>query len=111
MDDNNHNRRAEDRATSTWRLQRTISLDSVFVLLTALVSGVYFVSSVTHRQETTEIKLETVNKALEELRADFRTRDQRVEGALKDQNQLIQQLVTETAKEKAVRDLLQQYRK
>lgn len=98
-------RRSEDN--KRFHLQRSISLDSAIILLTALVSGIYYVSSFTHRQETGELKLEIVTKSLEELRADFHARDQRVETAIKDQNMLIQQLVTEIAKEKAARDAIQ----
>jgi len=102
-----HNRRAsdvEEARLSRWRFSRTISLDSLIVLVVTIVSGLVFLFTIRADVNQQGRDITYVQKSLErveltaEARASRLERDQaersiRLELAIKEQNKMIQDLL------------------
>lgn len=87
----------EDTLTR-WRFSRTISLDSVIVLVVTLVSGLVFVLTLSAKVESQARDIAAVQKLVERVEADQKERTARIESNIKEQTNLVQQLMYERYK-------------
>lgn len=89
---------------SRWRFSKTISLDSVIVLIVTVLSGVIFLLSMQSKIDQQQRDLAYVQKSLERVEADQKERtvrlerdaaerSQRLEAAIKEQGVIIQQML------------------
>lgn len=105
----------EEQVNSRWRFSRTISLDSVIVLVVTMISGVIFVFTMKsdinqqareleHVKEQTKAGIESVQKSVERVASDSEKtaarieKDQaergvRLELAIKETNALVQSAI------------------
>ena len=95
-------RRMED--LSRWRFSRTISLDSLIVLVVTVLSGIVFILTISAKQEQQARDLSNVQELVKRIEADQKERtarierdqaerSQRLELAIKEQGLLIQSLM------------------
>jgi hypothetical protein len=96
----------DDRVNSRWRFSRTISLDSVIVLIVTVVSGLVFVLTLSAKVDQQGMEVKSVTKLVERIEADQKERinrierDQqqradRLEAQIKEQTTLVQRLILE----------------
>jgi len=88
-----YERRTED--LSRWKFSRTISLDSVIVLVVTVVSGLVFLLSMDSKIDKQDMKTENMQKLVERIEADQKERMTRLELANTERNQRLEQAIKE----------------
>jgi hypothetical protein len=81
-----------DRTTG-WKFQRTISLDSMIVLIAAILSGVVYFTTLDKRQEVTSAQVSEVAKNITRVEEDMKDRIRRIEDTMREQNRLLQEIL------------------
>lgn len=99
----------DDRRVSRWRFSRTISLDSLIVLIVTIVSGLVFVLTLSAKVDQQAAEVKSVQKLVERIETDQKERSnrierdqqersQRLEQQIKEQTALVQRLILEPIK-------------
>jgi hypothetical protein len=92
-----------------WRFSRTISLDSLIVILISMLSGLLFVVTLSAKVDEQGKEIQNVQKLLERVESDQKERSNRIEhdqaersnrleAAIKEQSTLVQNLMMERLK-------------
>jgi hypothetical protein len=85
--------RADRSKGGGWQFQRTISLDSMIVLIAAILSGIIYFTTLDKRQEVTAAQVEEIAKNLNRVEEDMKDRTRRIEDTMREQNRLLQEIL------------------